>query len=88
MSHLDNDFRVPADLRARYLGVDVLIDSLLATIRTNRNVTAFLRQTHENNEIMLQRDPESMKQKAFGIETPNPKAGPSNSFDSQKTVPR
>ncbi len=58
----------------------MLIDSLIATIRTEGDVTAFLRQTREGNEIMLQRDPESMKQKAFGIETRNPvteAAGPS-----------
>ncbi len=65
----------------------MLIDSLLATIRTDRNVAGFLRQTRENNEIMLQRDPESMKQKAFGIETPNPMVGPSNNFNSRKTAP-
>ncbi len=71
---------MPADNRRRYLGVDVLIDSLIATIRTNGDVPASLRQTLEDNEIMLQRDPESMKQKAFGIETRNPVtegAGPS-----------
>ena len=64
----------------------MLIDSLLTTIRTGGNVKAFLRQTRENNEIMLQRDPESMKQKAFGIETPNPTAGPSNSHGSRKAL--
>ena len=62
----------------------MLIDSLLTTIRTGGNVAAFLRQTRENNEIMLQRDPESMKQKAFGIDTPNPVAGPSNSQGNRK----
>lgn len=47
----------------------MLTDSLIATIRERGDVAAFLRQTRENNEIMLQRDPESMKQKAFGVET-------------------
>ena len=64
----------------------MLIDSLLTTIRTGRNVAAFLRQTRENNEIMIQRDPESMKQKAFGIETPTPIAEPSNSQGSRKAL--
>lgn len=64
----------------------MLIDSLFTTIRSDGNVAAFLRQTRENNEIMLQRDPESMKQKAFGIETPNPTAGPSSSQVSRKAV--
>jgi len=48
-----------------YLAVDVHIDSLLETIRARRDIAAFLRTTRENNEIMLQRDPESMKQKVF-----------------------
>lgn len=54
----------------------MLVDSLAAAIRKGRNVPSFLREIRENNEIMLQRDPESMKQKAFGIETPSPVAGP------------
>ena len=61
-----------ADKSKRYLGVDVLIDSLVTTIRAGRNVEAFLREIRENNEIMLQRDPERMKQKAFGVETRTP----------------
>ena len=64
-----------ADEYKRYLGVDVLTDSLVTTIRAGRNVAAFLREIRENNEIMLQRDPESMKQKAFGVETRTPVAG-------------
>ena len=64
-----------ADKSKRYLGVDVLTDSLVTTIRTGRNVEAFLREIRENNEIMLQRDPESMKQKAFGVETRTPVVG-------------
>ena len=71
---------MPADNGERYLGVDVLIDSLIASIHKHGDVAAFLRETRESNEIMLQRDPESMKQKAFGVETRAPVArvaGPS-----------
>ena len=53
----------------------MLVDSLITTIRDRGNVAAFLRQTREGNEIMLQRDPESMKQKAFAVETRNSPAG-------------
>ena len=53
----------------------MLTDPLVTTIRAGRNVAAFLREIRENNEIMLQRDPESMKQKAFGVETRTPVAG-------------
>ena len=55
--------------------MDVLTDSLISTIRAGRSVAAFLREIRENNEIMLQRDPESMKQKAFGVETRTPVPG-------------
>lgn len=64
-----------ADVVGRYLGVDVLVDSLVTAIRKGHDVGAFLREIRENNEIMLQRDPESMKQKAFGVETRNPVEG-------------
>ncbi len=52
-------------MRPSYLAVDVHIESLLETIRARRDIADFLRNTRENNEIMLQRDPESMKQKVF-----------------------
>ena len=64
-----------ANRYTRYLGVDMLTDSLVTATRAGRNVAAFLREIRENNEIMLQRDPESMKQKAFGVETRTPVAG-------------
>lgn len=66
-----------------YLAVDVHIESLLETIRGRRDIPTFLRITRENNEIMLQRDPESMKQKIF-----IPIAGGSTSTLSAKTTRR
>ena len=69
----------------------MLIESLMATIRKGGDVAAFLRQTRENNEIMLQRDPESMKQKAFGVETRSPGveevAGPSKRPIQRRLTP-
>ncbi|KAL8711190.1 MAG: hypothetical protein Q9220_004335 [cf. Caloplaca sp. 1 TL-2023] len=59
-----------------YLGVDVLIDSLVAVIHEKEDIERFLRRTREGNEIMLQRDPESMKQKAFGVDTLTPHERP------------
>ena len=62
----------------------------MATIRTGGNVAAFLRQTRKNNKIMLQRDPESMKQKAFGVETRTPGAevaGPSKRSVQRRLTP-
>ena len=53
----------------------MLTDSLVTAVRAGRNVAAFLREIRENNEIMLQRDAESMKQKAFGVETRTPVEG-------------
>lgn len=65
----------------------MLIDSLMTTIRSSGNVTAFLREAREDNEIMLQRDPESMKQKAFGVETRTPVVGPSKRFNQGRSTP-
>ena len=65
----------------------MLIDSLVTTIRRGGNIAAFLREAREDNEIMLQRDPESMKQKAFGVETRNPVAGPSKRFNQGRITP-
>ena len=76
-----------ADHQGRYLGADVLIDSLMTTIRSSGNITAFLREAREDKEIMLQRDPESMKQKAFGVETRSLVAGPSKRFNQGRNSP-
>ncbi|KAL8951744.1 MAG: hypothetical protein Q9222_002294 [Ikaeria aurantiellina] len=62
-----------------YLGVDILTDSLVTSIRKGDDIEVFLRRTREGNEIMLQRDPESMKQKAFGIDTLTPLERPAKS---------
>lgn len=43
----------------------VHIDSLAETIRARCDILAFRRNTRANNETMLQRDPESMKQTTF-----------------------
>ncbi|KAL8829683.1 MAG: hypothetical protein Q9170_006070 [Blastenia crenularia] len=74
-----------------YLGVDVIIGSLLITFR--KGIDIILRRTREDNKIMLQIDPESMKQKAFGIDTLTPleqaagrKALPSNKVLSSTTA--
>ena len=65
----------------------MLIDSLVTTIGRGGNIAAFLREAREDNEIMLQRDPESMKQKAFGVETRNPVAEPSKGFSQGRITP-
>ena len=65
----------------------MLIDSLMTTIRSSGNIAAFLREAREDNEIMLQRDPECMKQKAIGVETRTPVAGPSKRFNQGRSTP-
>lgn len=44
----------------------MFIDSLRDVIRSNGDIKAHLRYIKENSEVMMQRDPEIMKQKRLG----------------------
>ena len=56
----------------RYLAVDMFIDSTVEALRDGIPIGAYLAYIRENSEIMMQRDPEIMKQKNFGPNVPNP----------------
>lgn len=63
-----------AELRCRYLAVDMFIDSTVEALREGTPISRHLAYIRENSEIMMQRGPEIMKQKNFGpnVERPEP----------------
>ena len=72
---MSTTFNLPkanAKIRCRYLAVDMFIDSTIDVIRDGTPIGAYLAYIRENSEIMMQRDPEIMKQKNFGPNVPNP----------------
>ncbi|KAK0512956.1 hypothetical protein JMJ35_004973 [Cladonia borealis] len=54
-----------------YLAMDMFIDSTIDAIRDDIPIGDYLVYIRENSEIMMQRDPEIMKQKNFGPNVPN-----------------
>ena len=62
--------RANAELRCRYLAVDMFIDSTVGALRDGTPIGGHLAYIRENSEIMMQRDPEIMKQKTFGPNVP------------------
>ena len=62
--------RANAKLRCRYLAVDMFIDSTVEALRDGTPIGGHLAYIRENSEIMMQRDPEIMKQKTFGPNVP------------------
>ena len=63
--------RAGANIRCRYLAVDMFVDSTVEAIRDGVPIGEHLADIRENSEIMMQRDPEIMKQKNFGPNIPN-----------------
>ena len=59
-----------AKIRCRYLAVDMFIESIIDAVRDGTPIGVYLRYIRENSEIMMQRDPEIMKQKTFGPNVP------------------
>ena len=53
----------------------MFIDSAVEALRDGVSIGAYLSHIRENSEIMMQRDPEIMKQKQFGPNVPDPEAG-------------
>ena len=72
MSTRFNLSRASAKIRCRYLAVDMFIDSTVEALRDGTPIGGYLAYIRENSEIMMQRDPEIMKQKNFGPNVPNP----------------
>ena len=60
-----------ATISCRYLAVDMFIDSTVEALRDGIPIGGYLAYIKENSEIMMQRDPEIMKQKYFGPNVPN-----------------
>lgn len=52
----------------------MFIDSTVEALRDGVPIGAYLAYILENSEIMMQRDPEIMKQKNFGPNVPDPEA--------------
>ncbi len=50
----------------------MFINSTVDAIRDGTPIGNYLAYIRENSEIMMQRDPEIMKQKNFGPNEPNP----------------
>ena len=71
---MSTTFNLPgasAEIRYRYLAVDMFIDSTIDAIRDGMPIGDYLIYICENSEILMQRDPEIMKQKTFGPNVPN-----------------
>ena len=64
--------RAKAKIRCRYLAVDMFIESIIDAVRDGTPIGVYLAYIRENSEIMMQRDPEIMKQKNFGPNVPRP----------------
>ena len=58
----------------------MFIDSIAKVILDGGDLIAHLREIRENNEVMMQRDPEIMKQKRIGSR-PSPSASVVNDED-------
>ena len=66
--------RANANVHCRYLAVDNFLDSVVEAIRDGIPIGDYLAYIRENSEIMMQRDPEIMKQKNLGPNVPNPES--------------
>ena len=61
-----------AEIRCRYLAVDMFVDSIIDAIHDGIPIGNYLAYIRDNSEIMMQRDAEIIKQKHFGPNVPNP----------------
>ena len=52
----------------------MFIDSTVDALRDGTPISVYLSYIRDNSEIMMQRDPEIMKQKNFGPNVPNPES--------------
>ena len=57
----------------------MFVDSIFAAIQENQDMVFYLRYMGENSEVMVQRDPEIMKQKQLGNNAQTDVAGSSTS---------
>ena len=68
-----DDQKIVANENCRYLAVDMFTDSVLKFIRTCQNlgdIDVHLNEIRESSDVMMQRDPEIMKQKRMAAQAP------------------